>query len=249
MRVFKKEISTCKILLCASVLINVLLVGVVYVAESHTHAFEQALIRRGIVKGNDDDTLSPDYWARVGWTNTIEKLHTNFDIAFFGNSITRGSDFQLAFPDKKIINLGYSGDNTLGMIKRIPMLQACHPKKIFIMAGTNDIFHVSVDEFIERYNNLLNAIHDSIPTAKIYLESIMPMNQDMKDGSPSDEKIRHANTKIAEIAKIRGLKYLDVYSLYVKDGKLPAEITKDGIHLFPEKYDRWAKLIESYVNE
>lgn len=121
--------KTLVLSLCASIFINILLSGAVYVAEKHSQVFESALRRRGIITGEIDDKTSPDYWARVGWTNTIEKLHTDFDIAFFGNSITRGSDFQLDFTDKKIINLGYPGDNILGMIKRVPMIQVANAKK------------------------------------------------------------------------------------------------------------------------
>lgn len=243
----KKQISTCKILLCVSVLINILLAGAVYVAEKQGRVFSMALERRNLITLSDQ--AHPDYWARVGWTNTVEKLHTEFDVAFFGNSITRGSDFQTFFPDKKIINLGYSGDNMTGILRRVPMLQAAHPKKIFIMAGTNDLFHLNVDEFAERYNKLLNAIGDSIPNATIYLESILPMNQDLKSGSPSDEKIRQANQRINKIADERHLKYIDIYSAYAKDGKLPTDITKDGIHLNPKDYDRWAEIIKPFVEE
>lgn len=247
MRVFKKQISACKLLLCASVLFNILLLGVVVVAERQGHVFAMALERRNII--SLDDQKHPDYWARVGWTNSIEKLHTDFDVAFFGNSITRGSDFQQFFPDKKIINLGYSGDNMTGMVRRVPMIQAANPKKIFIMAGTNDIFHLNITDFESRYNKMLDLISDSIPTAKIYLQSIIPMNQDMKSGAPSDVKIQEANKSIAKIASARGLVYIDIYSLYVENGKLPSSITRDGIHLYPQHYDRWAKKIEPYMME
>lgn len=197
MRVFKKQISACKIILCASVLFNILLIGVVVVAEKYSHVFEQALIRRGYINVTSDaDKLSPDYWATVGWTNTVQKLHTDFDIAFFGNSITRGSDFQLDFPDKKIINLGYSGDNMIGMLRRVPMIQAANPSKVFIMAGTNDLVHISLDEYKERYTKLLQAINNSLPNTKIYIESVLPSNHDMSSYAPND-KVQQAN-KIAE---------------------------------------------------
>jgi len=220
---------------------------VVVVTEREGRVFAMALERRNIIHLNDES--HPDYWARVSWTNTIEKLHTEFDVAFFGNSIIRGSDFQQFFPTKKIINLGYSGDNMAGMMRRVPMLQATSPKKIFIMAGTNDIFHLSINDFVDRYNKLLDLISDSIPTAHIYLQSIIPMNQDLKPGAPSDKKIQEANKAIKTIANKRGLKFIDIYSLYVENGKLPSNITKDGIHLYPEHYDRWAKKIESFVME
>lgn len=249
MRVFKKEISACKIILCTSVLINVLLAGVVFVAEHKSHIFQSALIRRGILPGKEDDKLSGDYWARVGWTNTVEKLHTDFDVAFFGNSITRGSDFQLAFPEKKIINLGYSGDNILGMIKRVPMLQAAHPKKIFIMAGTNDLVHMDLDTYKQRYTELLVAIKDSLPYSQIYLESVIPSNHSMGDYAPND-KVKKANQIVEKLSKTYKCTYINLFDLYVgKDGELPKEITRDGVHLYPQYYDRWAEKIKSLIYE
>ncbi|MCF0197302.1 MAG: hypothetical protein HUK03_08785 [Bacteroidaceae bacterium] len=249
MKVFKKQFSACNILLCTSVLFNVLLVGVVGVAESRTQVFEGALIRRNIISGSIDDKKSPDYWARVGWTNTIEKLHTSFDIAFFGNSITRGSDFQLAFPDKKIINLGYSGDNLLGMLKRVPMIQKANPKKVFIMAGTNDLVHIGLDEYERRYTNLLSAIQDSIPDIQIYIQSVLPSNHEVGHYAPN-KKVREANAIAKGLSKKFNCTYIDIYSSYVdKDDELPKEMTRDGVHLFPQCYDRWANKIKDYVYE
>lgn len=250
MKVFKKQISACKVLLCASVLINILLAGVVYVAESHTHLFQGVLVRRGLIKGTIDDKQSPDYWARVGWTNTIEKLHTEFDIAFFGNSITHGSDFQLDFPDKKIINLGYSGDNMLGMLKRVPMIQKSRAKKVFIMAGTNDLVHISLDEYKTRYMNLISAIQDSTPEVKIYIESVLPSNHEMNGQYASNKKVREANAIAKQLANQYHYEYIDLYSLYVDStDELPKELTKDGVHLYPQHYERWAETIKPLIYE
>lgn len=168
-------------LLCVSIFLNLFLVGIVYIEETRTHFIQRSLARLGVIHGYDDKQ-SPDYWARVGWTNTIEKLHTEFDIAFFGNSITRGSDFQLAFPDKKIINLGYSGDKISGMLKRISMIQKSKAKKVFIMAGTNDLAHMDINEYKDRYTELISAIQDSIPGIKIVIESVLPTNPNVAGG-------------------------------------------------------------------
>ena len=235
--------------LCVSLFINILLFGAVYVAEKHSHVFESALKRRGIITGKIDDKTSPDYWARVGWTNTIEKLHTDFDIAFFGNSITRGSDFQLDFTDKKIINLGYPGDNILRMIKRVPMIQKANAKKVFIMAGTNDLVHISLEEYKTRYSKLLSTIQDSIPGIKIYLESVLPSNHEMGDYAPNP-KVREANRIVQELAKQYNCTYIDIYHLYANEqDELPKEMTRDGVHLYPEQYAKWAEAIRTYVYE
>lgn len=241
--------KTLVLSLCVSLFINILLFGAVYVAEKHSHVFESALKRRGIITGEIDDKTSPDYWARVGWTNTIEKLHTDFDIAFFGNSITRGSDFQLDFTDKKIINLGYSGDNIPGMIKRVPMIQKANAKKVFIMAGTNDLIQISLEEYKTRYSKLLSTIQDSIPGIKIYLESVLPSNHEMGDYAPNP-KVREANRIVQELAKQYNCTYIDIYHLYANEqDELPKEMTRDGVHLYPEQYAKWAEAIRTYVYE
>lgn len=250
MKYSKKELLY-KVLLCVSFLFNVALVGIVCIEENHSRVIQKSLAKYGIIRGYDDDKQSPDYWARFGWTNTIEKLHTEFDIAFFGNSITRGSDFQLAFPDKKIINLGYSGDNISGMQKRISMIQKSKAKKVFIMAGTNDLAHMDIDEYKERYIELISAIQDSIPGIDIVIESVLPTNTKAGGGKYApNSKVQKAN-KVAEgIAKKFNCRYIDLYSLYVdENNELPRELTKDGVHLYPNCYDRWAEKIKCLVYE
>ena len=248
MREFKK-VGICKVLFCISIFIYILCSGSIRVAEKHSHVFENALRRRGVIAGEVDDKSSPDYWARVSWTNTVEKLHTEFDVAFFGNSITRGSDFQLAFPDKKIINLGYPGDNIIGMQKRIPMIQKAQPQKVFIMAGTNDLVHISLDEYNERYTKLISSIQDSILGVKIYIQSVLPSNHNMCNYAPN-KKVREANEIAKAISKKLNCTYIDLYSLYVDENdELPKELTKDGVHLLPQSYDRWADKIKPFIYE
>ena len=70
MKVLKKQINACKILLCVSVLINILLAGVVYVAEKRSMVFATALERRNLITLSD--RALPDYWSRNGWTNTVK---------------------------------------------------------------------------------------------------------------------------------------------------------------------------------
>ncbi|MDE7407378.1 MAG: hypothetical protein K2M76_03060 [Muribaculaceae bacterium] len=224
---------------------NLLLVGAVVVAERQGHVYGMAMERRGLM--TVDDKSLPDYWARTGWANTIAKLDIDFDVAFFGNSITRGSDFQACFPDKKIINLGYAGDNMKGMMRRVNMLQAANPHKIFIMAGTNDLVHINIDEYRHRYKVLLKAIMDSLPDSEIYIQSVLPSNHSMGDYAPN-EKVQVANKIAEELASEMGCKFINLYDLYVgADNELPGEITRDGVHLYPQSYARWAEAIKPYV--
>lgn len=234
-----------KALLYCSVFINIGLIVLLFAVEQKSHVFALTLERRGYV--TLEDRIHPDYWARFSWENSIEKLHTDFDIAFFGNSITRGSDFQQAFPDKRIINLGYSGDNLTGMLRRVSMLKKSNAKKIFIMAGTNDLLQgVSLENYELRYCQLLTAIKDSIPACKIFIQSVLPIN----GGGVSIKKIQDANDIVEALSKQLHCQYIDLYSLYAnQDGKLPKEMTKDGIHLYSASYNRWIDKIKPYIYE
>ena len=235
------------LLLCLSLMMNVLFLLCVYVLEKNGRVLSLALERRGVLM--IDDKKVPDYWARKGWVNTVEKLYTEFDVAFFGNSITAGSDFQMKFPDKKIINLGYSGDNMIGMLRRVPMIKAANPKKIFIMAGTNDLVHVDLEEYGKRYGNLLRTIKEAVPNARIYIQSVLPSNHELKDISPN-EKVQEANEIAKDLAGAFGCSYINLYDLYVDDkNELSKELTKDGVHLHKNAYDRWAEAIRSLVYE
>lgn len=234
---------------CISFLMNFLLVGVICIIERNTHVLKKELIERGLLYVEDDDKLTADYWARFSWTNTIEKLHIDFDIAFFGNSITRGSDFQAVFPDKRIINLGYSGDNIKGMIKRVPMIKKSKAKKVFVMAGTNDLPYLSLEDYKTNFTKLITTIQDSIPGIKIYVESILPTNHELRNHTPNDV-VQKANEIAEEIARQFNCSYIDLYSLYVDENdELPKEYTDDGIHLLPQYYRIWKDKITPMIYE
>jgi lysophospholipase L1-like esterase len=63
------------------------------------------------------------------------------------------------------------------------------------------------------------------------------------------DKIQQANTVIKEFAdKHQRCRYINLYSLYEKNGIMPAELTRDGIHLKPKSYERWAEAIRPYID-
>ena len=230
-----------------SLIINIVLLALLAISEYKGRTFSQAIERRGYI--NIKSQSLPDYWAIRGWTNTIKKLRIESDIVFFGNSITAGSDFQTNFPDKKIVNLGYPGDNINGMLRRIPMLSAVKPKKVFLMAGTNDLVHIGLEEYTTRYTQLVKTIKDSIPNVTIYIESVLPSNHKLGNYAPND-KVQKANIALQDIAKNNDCTFIDLYNLYVDDkNELSIEFTKDGVHLLPTSYNIWTEAIEKYIYE
>lgn len=206
--------------------------------------YKQVLIKLGVVEMTDKDR--PDYWAVCSWTTTLQKMRYDADIAFFGNSITRGSDFQSYFPSKKIVELGYSGDSMEGMMRRMDMLRAVTPEKVFLLAGINGLADMPLNEFEQQYNTLLDSIHTAVPKAQIYVQSILPVDT-VRHHEHSIAKIMIANRIIKSICKKRQYTYINIFDLYLKDGIMNPALTIDGVHLKPHAYDRWAKEIEGYI--
>ena len=244
-----KKFGLKNCLLWISLIGNVLLLAIVlFIGCVKTNYINSKLERIGLIKL--DPTKRGDYWSIRGWTNTIKKLHLDADVVFFGNSITCGSSFEKYFPNVSICNLGYPGDNTDGMLLRVDQIKAVNPEKVFVMAGINGL-HIQTEKvFTEKYATMVDSIKQAVPNAKIYLQSILPVNPSMKAGKEfNKEKIAKCNDIVRKIAEQKSCIYVDLYSLYAVDGIMPKELTKDGVHLYPKAYDRWANKIKKYIEE
>lgn len=177
----RHRIMCKKYLMVASFCLNVLLTYMVFnLGCVRSHIFELELQKYGFI--GVDPTKRADYRAIVGWTNTLEKLDIDVDVVFFGNSITRFSDFQHFFPHVKICNLGYGGDRTQDMIARVGQIKAVKPEKVFLMCGINDVLSCSDEQFERNYKILIDSIRNAVPQAELYLQSILPVNPTMEQG-------------------------------------------------------------------
>lgn len=224
---------------------NFLLGGLIYFK---TNLIQRIGVRIGLIENKPMD--NPNYWCIQGWTNTLEKMNIDFDVVFFGNSITRGSSFHEYFTNTSICNLGFPGDNLDGMMLRVNQIKAVNPKKIFIMAGINGLNLQTTGVFEEKYERLIKAIKESNPHSTLHLQSILPVNNSIAPKYVcSNEKIVNANEIIKKIAHNNNCIYIDVHQLYVKDGEMDASLSRDGVHLLPESYDAWANLLKPYIDE
>ncbi len=179
------------------------------------------------------------------WNTFVGQLNYDADVVFFGNSITEGGDWQEVFDGLRVCNLGYIGEDTKGMLRRVVQISSLHPEKVFVMAGVNGLKHQTMDEFEVNYSNLLDSIIKVVPDADIYLESILPVAA----GSSfcQMDKIVSANTIISEYASKNNLIYIDLYHIYSENGSLPDSCTYDGVHLNKSAYFRWYNLINDYI--
>ena len=179
------------------------------------------------------------------WINSLRQMKAKADIVFFGDSLTYYGDFASVFPDKLVCNLGLRGDTIQGMIDRMEQVRLLEPKRIFLMAGINDVGLVSVDDFASLYSRLITSLTQNVPEAELIVQSILPVNTQNFCIGCDNKQICICNSRIKKIAEVRGLDYLDVYSLYEESGQLPIELTRDGIHLNQKAYQILYELISN----
>lgn len=194
-------------------------------------------------KHQPDKSMRDDKECVMSWNNCIKKLDMQADVVFFGDSHTAYGDWQRAFPEIKSINLGYMGEDTKGMLRRVEVIQSVHPRKIFLMAGLNGLGEQSASEFEVAYSALVDSILSAVPDAELYIENILPINDDID----LNKKIIDANKIIRAIAEDRNLTHIDLYSLYAVNSELPTDVTYDGVHLKTEAYDLWYESINPFI--
>lgn len=232
-----------KALIIVSVVLNVVLVAALYyVACVKTDYFKRVhakLTHTPYVPDRQDDCCV------ASWNNCIKKLNMEVDVVFFGDSHTAGGDWQKAFSDVQSINLGYAGEDVKGMLRRVDAIAAVHPKKVFLMAGINGLQQQTMEEFEYWYAALVDSIHNVVPEAELYMESILPVTSysDYCDNG----KIREANVALQRLAADRNISYVDIFNAYEQDGVLPDTMSYDGLHLTAEAYSLWYNILNSLI--
>ncbi len=179
---------------------------------------------------------------------------TENDIVFLGNSITDGGNFEELFEREDVKNRGIRSDAIPGVLKRLDQVTDGHPKKIFLLIGINDVSHgLSVDQLADRYENLVNEIRKRSPETKLYLQSIMPINNDFGDYKRlkgKESTVVQLNERIKGIAEKNGLTYVDLWPfLSDSKGNLNKKFTNDGLHLTGPGYRAWTENIRHLLDE
>ncbi|MDE6336449.1 MAG: sialate O-acetylesterase [Muribaculaceae bacterium] len=177
------------------------------------------------------------------------------DIVFLGNSITDGGEFTELFDNPSIKNRGISSDVISGVKERLYQVTNNHPSKIFLLIGINDVSHnLTVSQLSAAYEDLVKTIRSDSPESHLYIQSLMPINNDFgryKNLKGKENVIKALNEQLKEIADRNGATYVDLWPALAdkKTGKLRREFTNDGLHLLGKGYDAWAEAIRHLVAE
>lgn len=191
--------------------------------------------------------------------NTSENREFGNNVAFIGDSRTQAFLIYAGLKDvQDYTNIGLMVDTALTKKfitndngEKITILEDLATKNIdtiYIMLGINELGWIYNDIFIKDYENLIDKILEVRPNCEIIVQSIIPVTKTKSEGDSiyNNDKITEYNNLIKDMAKRKGIKYIDLCPVLAdKSGNLPEEASTDGIHLNKKYCQKWFKCLKS----
>ncbi len=197
---------------------------------------------------------------KKGWMERHEAMNArvkqgNVDLLFIGDSITHGWEgkgketWDKFYSERNAVNLGIGGDRTQHVLWRLQNgnIEGISPKLAVVMIGTNNHKANSAEEISEGITAILRVLRNELPETRVLLLGIFPRADKPAEIS---EKLKKANSLIADLAADPMVRYLDIGTAFLDDaGNLPKTIMPDLLHPNEEGYKIWAEVIEPHVSE
>lgn len=171
-------------------------------------------------------------------------------IIFLGDSLTDEGEWLELLENTNIINRGISGDTTRRILNRLDAIIQAKPKQIFLMVGINDFLNEnkSIEEVLSQYKIILEELQNQIPQTQVFIQSVLPVNNNLVLFWQNNDNIMKFNLKLQELAKEFNHQYIDVFSrLADSENQLDARYTTDGVHLNGKAYLIWKEAVEKYI--
>ena len=144
-----------------------------------------------------------------------------------------------------VVNSGISGHKTTDILKDMEnRIYEYNPSKVILMIGTNDLLdNITSEQTVENIGKIIDGIKENRPYAKIYVESIYPINRNVETFDNTiikeyidNEMIYTVNKDIKKMAENKDVEYLDLYSLLIEDDNLISDYTDNGVYLNDRGY-------------
>lgn len=169
-------------------------------------------------------------------------------IVFLGDSLTEYGQWEELTQHPKVINRGIAGDTTPNLLRRLDHIVELAPSKIFLMIGINDFLFFERPQILENYKEIVHQLTTQLPNTQLYLQSILPVNPNIRRIEMDNEEVQLLNQSIQQLASDLDLIYIDIHSpLKDANGNLDERYTRDGVHLNGLAYSIWKKEISSYL--
>ena len=188
----------------------------------------------------------------VNLDKRLKEMRKKENIIFLGDSITDFYPIDDIFLNLPIVNSGISGYRTTNILEEMDeMVYRYNPTKVFLLIGTNDLNDEEPEKVEENIVKIVENIQKNRAKAKIYVESIYPVNKSIDSevvSNRNNEKIKEVNDYIKSYCENNKVTYIDVYSMLAdEDGNFNHKSTDDGLHANKLGYARISQVLINYL--
>ena len=121
--------------------------------------------------------------------------------------------------------------------------------KIYIMVGINELGRGTTEDFMAKYTEVVDRLHELEPEAKIIIQGIMRVSGEKSESDAifNNSNINARNRAIATLADNETSFYIDVNEVVCdEEGNLNGDYTFDQIHLLGVYDDLWKQFLLSH---
>ena len=185
------------------------------------------------------------------------------DAVFIGDSLTTGIQLYNILPDttvlasvgininniftNEVISDGNGGQQTI-----LDAAKDIQPAKIYTMLGTNGLKGLGPQETVRYYRQLVQQLKADHPDSIIYVQSLMPINEEIFAANYGYEltnaEIDECNELLMQMAGEEEVYFVNcAEAIKDENGELPAEFTTDGLHFRGEYYNKWIDYLKEHT--
>ena len=125
--------------------------------------------------------------------------------------------------------------------------------KVYLSLGVNELGYNNDKGFYNAYCNAIDAIRACQPNAVIYIQGLIPLNEDViaaTGGSSylTNEHLRVYKDLMQQAAQEKQVVFLDLEPEFTgPDGQLPADASNDGVHLKKAYCQAWLEYLKTHT--
>lgn len=125
--------------------------------------------------------------------------------------------------------------------------------KVYLSLGVNELGYYDDEGFYQAYCDAIDDIRAIQPNAVIYIQGLIPLNEDVvkASGGASYLKNDHLliyNDLMKKAAEEKQVAFLDLNPYFAdENGSLPADASKDGVHLKSEYCKKWLEYLQTHT--
>lgn len=187
-----------------------------------------AAVEETIRRRDKEELMATDEWKN---RTPNEKMAY---AVVLGDSRTKGLEEYEVLDDSKVL-----AEIGLTLTEADPYVDeaiALNPETVFLSYGLNDIGNTSGDTgiFKEQYLNVIKKLKEGLPNSKIYINTILPVQDIAVQKTPVLSQLEEYNDAIREICAQEGVGCVEIGELAQDELYEP-----DGEHLKSEFYPLW----------